>query len=383
MCHPGSIPRSMPISSSCPGVTCAAAQSRAGLTSSSPDLLGALAAAVSRASKNILPTATSGRGPTPSSDATTPAPHATAGDRRAHTPSTHCPIRTRLLLANPSLPVLPNPSTPPPESPVLPTRPRPHLRPGPRPGPSHAPNDSSRPGSGRHQPRTRPAARVNCHRAPTAGPLITTLPTGQGLHLCGQLRVFPEFPVKAAHVRNFIGFTLLFPMNPRAPQPSFVPDRTHAHASRSRPRRAPLVALLALAALGGCSGKVTENDVDEAIIALEDLRTEIAQAKEPQSPTLVLIDARPASEFQRGHIPGAINYRLTEIPLGSKLPDPRIESYDLKIVYGENPGSPSARGLIKRMLQANFSNIRFYAGGYQEWVAGRNATEAPAGAPTP
>lgn len=156
------------------------------------------------------------------------------------------------------------------------------------------------------------------------------------------------------------------------------------------PRTGPVVVtavgLLAglglFAGLGGCSGKITENDVDESIIALDELRGQIEESKEPEAETLVLIDARPASEFQRGHIPGAINYRLTEIPLGSKIPDPRIEAYDLKIVYGENPGSPSARGLIKRMFQAQFSNIRFYAGGYEEWAAGRNPVQAaPAQAP--
>ena len=86
---------------------------------------------------------------------------------------------------------------------------------------------------------------------------------------------------------------------------------------------------------------------------------ELAQAHRQRSCTI--IDVREPHEFERGHIPGAVNHPLSRF-------DPARMSQDKPIVLICHSGSRSAAAL-RRALAAGIQNVRHYPGGTSGWRA--------------
>lgn len=135
--------------------------------------------------------------------------------------------------------------------------------------------------------------------------------------------------------------------------------------------RAAVPALLGLAlfcvALTGCGGRVSDRDI--RTISLED----VAQlyAKDQDKPnTLELIDPRPRSAFEAGHIAGARHIELNRLDprLGR---DRELDKAGTLVVYGTDRSSAIARAATKRLLDIGYSRgkVRWYAGGLAEWAA--------------
>jgi rhodanese-related sulfurtransferase len=84
--------------------------------------------------------------------------------------------------------------------------------------------------------------------------------------------------------------------------------------------------------------------------------------------SLVIIDTRRPQDFQKGHIPGAVNVstpRLSQEKLDEIIP----MSTTNVIFYCQNAGCIRAAEGVKLALEGGFSNVHFYYGGYDDWVA--------------
>lgn len=75
--------------------------------------------------------------------------------------------------------------------------------------------------------------------------------------------------------------------------------------------------------------------------------------------TAQILDIRPSNEFQKGHIPHAINIKSTDLAFN-------LQNNDDYIIYCEN-GSQSIRSFLALKL-LGFKNIKFLSGGYIEWM---------------
>lgn len=84
---------------------------------------------------------------------------------------------------------------------------------------------------------------------------------------------------------------------------------------------------------------------------------------------VLLIDARSKKAHESGHLPGAINVQLFELEREAGL-SKKWKQYDEIIVYGDDPGSASARAVTKRLLEIGYSDVRFFRGGTAEWKKG-------------
>lgn len=115
--------------------------------------------------------------------------------------------------------------------------------------------------------------------------------------------------------------------------------------------------------LPACGKSTTDKDIVSIsateVLALRDRLKESPKAVE-------LIDPRPAARFEEGHIPGARNLNLPAVPPDAK-PDRPLKDFDVLVVYGENPASPSARAMTKRLISVGYYDVRFMAGGLDEW----------------
>lgn len=92
----------------------------------------------------------------------------------------------------------------------------------------------------------------------------------------------------------------------------------------------------------------------------------LQQERSPQERIVTLIDARSTARYQSGHIPGARNVHLPDLPRRGRK-DPELASYKHIIVYGENPATPSALGMTKRLMSFGYDGVRMFGGGMSEW----------------
>ncbi len=124
----------------------------------------------------------------------------------------------------------------------------------------------------------------------------------------------------------------------------------------------------------GCESSPTDREI-KAIDLSRVRKLVAAQEASPDSRTLLLIDARLSDDYARGHLPGARN--VSAIPPDRRL-DPVYKRHGTVVVYGENPGSPLARGLVKRLLELGIGHARFLPDGYDAWAAAGGRIERPA-----
>lgn len=97
-------------------------------------------------------------------------------------------------------------------------------------------------------------------------------------------------------------------------------------------------------------------------------RTEISREeiqRRLHDPSLVVVDALPASSYADGHIPGARNLPLTDIParVAEVLPDRAAEI----AVYCGSVTCPVAEQAIGKLHALGYTNLRHYHGGLADW----------------
>lgn len=83
----------------------------------------------------------------------------------------------------------------------------------------------------------------------------------------------------------------------------------------------------------------------------------------------VIIDAREASEYDKGHIPGSISVPAPKE--GDPLDLEKVNSYaaadDELIVYCQGQDCQDSRNVFDLITQAGFRNVRLYADGWEDW----------------
>lgn len=132
-----------------------------------------------------------------------------------------------------------------------------------------------------------------------------------------------------------------------------------------------LLAAVLVAGLTGCTGKdVSDRRID--VITLAEALDYHARTK-GSDPDVLFVDARRSVLYGQGHIAGAENLRPNDVDLRAGV-DPRLESKDALVVYGQDPSSAVARAMAKRLIEAGYNTIlkrrvKFYPGGFNEWEA--------------
>ncbi|MCC6426878.1 MAG: rhodanese-like domain-containing protein [Phycisphaerales bacterium] len=122
-----------------------------------------------------------------------------------------------------------------------------------------------------------------------------------------------------------------------------------------------------LAALGPSLGGCEISDKDIEFISVTEVR-QLQQRAEKEPKEVLLIDPRGVAAYRRSHLPAAINLELRP-DMEERGVDPRWKGYDNIVVYGDNPGSASARAMTKRLMLVGYDDVRLFAGGLEEWVS--------------
>jgi rhodanese-related sulfurtransferase len=102
-------------------------------------------------------------------------------------------------------------------------------------------------------------------------------------------------------------------------------------------------------------------------ITISDLKTAMANQK------IVLLDANGTESWQKGHIPGAIDFTANKENLATVLP---ADKNVLVVAYCANPQCPAYRAAAAAAKELGYTNIKHLTAGIMGWRDAGEKTEA-------
>src|SRR6476646_6522603 len=115
--------------------------------------------------------------------------------------------------------------------------------------------------------------------------------------------------------------------------------------------------LLALSAYAG----------EYADISIKELKSDISAKK------VTLLDANGTESWQKGHIPGAINFESSQEDLAKVLPKNKKA---LIVAYCGNPQCKAYQAAAKAAEKLGYKNIKHFSPGIAGWKQAGEPTEA-------
>jgi rhodanese-related sulfurtransferase len=88
----------------------------------------------------------------------------------------------------------------------------------------------------------------------------------------------------------------------------------------------------------------------------------------------LFVDARHASDFNGGHIQGAVNIPLSEAQKNHGILE-GLPKGRLLVVYCDGESCNSSVELATLLYGSGFSNVKVFFGGWSEWLAHKQPTE--------
>ena len=102
-------------------------------------------------------------------------------------------------------------------------------------------------------------------------------------------------------------------------------------------------------------------------ITIKVLKSEMAAKK------VTLLDANGTESWEKGHIPGAINFETSESNLASVLPK---DKNALVVAYCGNPKCKAYQGAAKAAEKLGYKNVKHLSAGIAGWKEAGEKTEA-------
>jgi len=89
----------------------------------------------------------------------------------------------------------------------------------------------------------------------------------------------------------------------------------------------------------------------------------------------VIIDARTKTEYEEGHIPGALLVDYYELGRYMKEVLPTLDPTRSTVVYCYGPDCEDAELLARELYMLGFTDLSVFRGGFEEWVDAGRETE--------
>ncbi len=80
-----------------------------------------------------------------------------------------------------------------------------------------------------------------------------------------------------------------------------------------------------------------------------------------------LVDVRPEDAYGQGHLPGALSFPLYQFDHLQDGFQNQIKKDGIILVYCSGFDCSDSHQLASRLIDLGFTNVRVYAGGYNEW----------------
>jgi rhodanese-related sulfurtransferase len=100
-----------------------------------------------------------------------------------------------------------------------------------------------------------------------------------------------------------------------------------------------------------------------ATVSLADFRTAV------ENRSALILDARPAVFFERGHVPGALNLSRDDFANDYRRLAPALKAAQTRpiIVYCSGGECHDSRLVANALLSLGFNDVSVYTGGWTEW----------------
>ena len=117
-------------------------------------------------------------------------------------------------------------------------------------------------------------------------------------------------------------------------------------------------------AMGGCKGQSKTTDRDITVIEIEQFVEMIEQQGEwgKKAPTVV-VDVRSITEYNAGHIPGALSIPVAEL----RADDPRLTEAHNIVVYGSGLMDYLSAAAFKKLVTQGYENVYDFRSGAWMW----------------
>jgi rhodanese-related sulfurtransferase len=102
-------------------------------------------------------------------------------------------------------------------------------------------------------------------------------------------------------------------------------------------------------------------------ITIKDLKADMAAKK------VTLLDANGTESWEKGHIPGAINFETSQKGLAKVLPKDKSA---LVVAYCGNPQCKAYQAAAKAAEKLGYTNVKHLTAGIQGWKQAGETTEA-------
>jgi len=93
----------------------------------------------------------------------------------------------------------------------------------------------------------------------------------------------------------------------------------------------------------------------------------LAEVRELVAAGALPVDARDATLYADGHLPGAYSLALTEFEAGLDGFRRSVDAGRTLVVYCNGYGCPDSFDLGVRLLEAGYFDVRVFEGGFPEW----------------
>ncbi len=125
--------------------------------------------------------------------------------------------------------------------------------------------------------------------------------------------------------------------------------------------------LSSIACAGGQANQTPEAPVAKAAPA-EEAHASLTwkEVKSAQEAGAVVVDARGAASYAKGHIPGAISVPVSDAAAMSRLPEDKATKL---IFYCGGPKCPASTKAAAKASGAGFTDVSDFRGGYPAWKA--------------
>lgn len=89
----------------------------------------------------------------------------------------------------------------------------------------------------------------------------------------------------------------------------------------------------------------------------------------------LFVDARPASSYARGRIPGAISFPEEDFDARIKAFKDTVALDRLLVTYCDGPECQASELLSKELQKAGYKSIHWFHGGWYEWSQAKGVVE--------
>jgi rhodanese-related sulfurtransferase len=122
-----------------------------------------------------------------------------------------------------------------------------------------------------------------------------------------------------------------------------------------------MISLFSLVLFAGVASAAMTED-----ISIEDLEKHI------EAGTVTLIDVNGTSTYQKGHIPGAIDFQSEKNLLATKLPQ---DKESLIVAYCGSPRCGAYKRGVKAAKELGYTNVKHLSAGIRGWKAAEMPVE--------